>query len=107
MLAEQRTELVQRRDERDEVQRRDAPLQDLAGEVVGVDVRFAWTNPDPQEGDTYIYASVSVADAEPDFEAVAVPEVTVAADPSGTTCVDVILVRENGQSSDPVRGCVP
>ena len=32
VLAEERTELVQRRDERDEVQRRDAPLQDFAGE---------------------------------------------------------------------------
>ena len=34
-------------------------------------------------------------------------EVTVPADPSGTTCVEVLLVRENGQSSDAVRGCAP
>ena len=44
--------------------------------------------------------------AEPSFDSVQQTEVTVPVDPSGTTCIDVVIVRSNGQSSDPpVRGC--
>ncbi len=81
--------------------------RDVAGEVTAGGVRFSWTNPDPQEGDSYIVGTVSITGEDPDLESIAVPEVTVPADPSQTTCIDVILVRGNGQSSEPVRGCVP
>lgn len=81
--------------------------EDLAGAAVAGGVRFAWTNPDPQEGDRYLVGVVTRSDEEPEFEPVAETEVTVPADASGTTCVEVLLVRQNGQSSDPVRGCVP
>ena len=74
--------------------------------AVGTDgIRFSWTNPDPQDGDYYLYAVVTTA-AEPEFHSVPETAVTVPADSSGTTCIDVVTVRANGQSSDPpVRGC--
>lgn len=81
--------------------------EDLAGAVVADGVRFAWTNPDPQEGDRYLVGVVTRSDEEPEFEPITETEVTVPADASGTTCVEVLLVRQNGQSSDPVRGCAP
>ncbi|KRB37141.1 serine/threonine-protein kinase [Microbacterium sp. Root180] len=81
--------------------------EDLAGAAVTGGVRFTWTNPDPQDGDRYLVGVVNRSDEEPEFEPVTEAEVTVPADASGTTCVEVLLVRENGQSSDPVRGCAP
>lgn len=81
--------------------------EDLAGAAVAAGVRFTWTNPDPQEGDKFLVGVVARGGAEPDFESIDALEVTVPADPSGTTCVEVLLVRDNGQSSDPVSGCVP
>ncbi|WP_374314421.1 protein kinase, partial [Microbacterium sp.] len=81
--------------------------EDLAGTAVADGVRFTWTNPDPQEGDRYLVGVVTRPDEEPQFEPMTATEATVPADPSGTTCVEVLIVRENGQSSDPVRGCAP
>lgn len=79
----------------------------LAGTVAADGVRFVWTNPDPQEGDRYLVGVVARPDEEPEFEPITETEVTVPLDASGTTCVEVLLVRANGQSSDPVRGCAP
>ncbi|MHC3000573.1 serine/threonine-protein kinase [Microbacterium sp. HJ5] len=81
--------------------------EQLAGTVTADGVAFTWTNPDPRDGDRYLVGVVTRPDEEPQFEPVEATEATVAADPSGTTCVEVLLVRENGQSSDPVRGCAP
>lgn len=81
--------------------------ENLAGAAVAEGVRFAWTNPDPAAGDHYIVSVVDRTGASGDAESVDAPEFTVPADPSGTTCVEVMLVRENGQASEPVTGCVP
>jgi serine/threonine protein kinase len=81
--------------------------EDLSGAATADGVAFSWTNPDPRDGDRYLVGVVTRPDEEPVFEPVTETEVTVAADPSGTTCVEVLLVRENGQSSDAVRGCAP
>jgi hypothetical protein len=80
---------------------------DVAAVATADGIRFTWTNPDPKDGDYYLYAIVTNT-AEPAFDSVRQAEVTVPADPSGTTCIDVVTVRANGQSSDPpVRGCTP
>jgi serine/threonine protein kinase len=81
--------------------------EDLSGVATADGVAFTWTNPDPREGDRYLVGVVTRPDEEPVFEPVTDAEVTVPADPSGTTCVEVLLVRDNGQSSDAVRGCAP
>ena len=70
-------------------------------------IHFSWTNPDPEDGDYYLYTVVTTA-TEPEFHSAAETGVTVPADASGTTCIDVVTVRANGQSSDPpARGCTP
>ncbi|MGA7147345.1 MAG: serine/threonine protein kinase, partial [Microbacterium sp.] len=81
--------------------------EDLTGTPVTAGVLFSWSNADPQEGDHFLVGVVARGGEEPDFESVTGLETTVPADPSGTTCVEVMLVRENGQSSDPVSGCTP
>ncbi|MCC2032992.1 serine/threonine-protein kinase [Microbacterium allomyrinae] len=84
------------------------PPEDVVGAAVDGGVRFTWTNPDPQDGDFYIVEAVTLADANPDAKSVTVPEIVVPADPSGQTCIDVTLVRENGTGSpQPARGCTP
>lgn len=84
-----------------------APPADLAGSAAADGVEFTWTNPDPHEGDKYLVGVVTRADQDPELEAVTEPTVTVPADASGTTCIEVMVVRTNGQSSDPAKGCVP
>ena len=84
-----------------------APPTDLEGAPAAGGVEFTWTNPDPQEGDRFLVGVVTRADQEPELEAVTEPTVTVPADPSGMTCIEVMVVRTNGQSSDPAKGCVP
>lgn len=79
---------------------------DLAGAVAGADVVFTWTNPDPAEGDSYLWYPVTL-------EGTSTPQrvegetVTIPADPSGRTCIEVQLVRANGGAGDAVRGCTP
>jgi len=68
-------------------------------------VTFTWQNPAPETGDSYLWYSVSLdGQGKPELlneASVSVPEV------AGQTCIEVILRRENGRSSDPVRGCTP
>ncbi|MET0735727.1 MAG: serine/threonine protein kinase, partial [Microbacterium sp.] len=79
-------------------------VEDLEGTVVGSEVVFTWTNPDPQDGDTYLWTLEPAGQPE----SVTEPTVTVPAQPSGTTCIEVVLVRANRTSSlTGVEGCAP
>ncbi|WP_336648265.1 serine/threonine-protein kinase [Microbacterium sp. MMO-10] len=88
------------------------PLGDMTAtpkDVVGTpdgagSVRFTWTNPSPQKGDSYLVTVVTLA-GDGDMTKVDAPEITVPAQPGGTTCIDVVLRRENGSGSSTVRGC--
>ncbi len=88
------------------------PLQALVPQVTNVEatvtgdqVTFTWINPDPQEGDVFRYQLIDPrGEAAPD--SVVEPTVSVTA-LEGDTCVDIYLVRSNGRSSQPVRGCAP
>ena len=81
--------------------------QDITGVVGDGTVVFTWTNPDPQDGDAYQWGIVTRADEEPVYDRTSEPTVTVPADASGTTCIEVMVVREDGQASEPARGCAP
>lgn len=80
-------------------------VTELAGTREGDEVTFTWENPQVEEGDTYIWSPVTLSG---DGEAQAVPDTTVTftADGSGEVCIDVLLRRDDGRASDPVRGCV-
>ncbi|MBN9224038.1 MULTISPECIES: protein kinase [unclassified Microbacterium] len=80
---------------------------DLAGTVDGASVVFTWTNPDPRKGDVYLWRTVVPGTAEALAESTD-PTVTVPADPTGRTCIEVVLRRANGASAtDSVQGCAP
>jgi eukaryotic-like serine/threonine-protein kinase len=86
-----------------------APVpRDLAGAEVGDGVvEFTWTNPDPLPGDEYLYGVVVAGGGEPALERVSETSVSVPLDVSGTTCIQVLTRRANGQSSQPATACTP
>ncbi len=77
---------------------------ELGGTRQGEQIVFTWVNRDPQEGDSFIWNVVSVS-GPGEIQQAPEPVVQVAASP-GTVCIDVMLRREDGRVSEPVRGCV-
>jgi hypothetical protein len=69
-------------------------------------VTFTWQNPSPQPDDTYGYR---ILDPLEESRFLEVPETTttVAADPSGRTCIEVVIVRDGAQSFEERAACVP
>ncbi|MET0296556.1 MAG: serine/threonine-protein kinase [Microbacterium sp.] len=77
---------------------------DLSGSRQGEQIVFTWVNRDPQEGDTFIWNVVDVSgQVDPQQSADAVAQIPGTA---GTVCIDVMLRREDGRVSEPVRECV-
>lgn len=82
-------------------------VADLEGETAGGDAVFTWTNPDPQDGDVFIWQPVAL-DGAGSPQRVEDTTVRVPLDAAGRTCIEVSLVRADGRSSpEPTRGCVP
>lgn len=77
---------------------------ELGGTRQGEQIVFTWVNRDPQDGDSFIWNVVSVS-GPGETQQAPEPVVQVAASP-GTVCIDVMLRREDGRVSEPVRGCV-
>lgn len=81
-------------------------VADVKGTVEGETVTFTWTNPDPRNGDSYLWYVVDLAgNGEPGT--VTEETVTVPVSGSGATCIEVILRRDDARASAPVRGCAP
>jgi hypothetical protein len=82
------------------------PVDDLTGSSKGGVVSFTWKNPDPEEGDSFVWYEVSLDGAgEPRNTAESTVELEGAR--SERTCIEVVLKRDDGRSSpQPVRGCV-
>lgn len=80
-------------------------VEELAGTRAGSSITFTWTNPSPEDGDLYLWSKVDLTGA-------AAPErtenntVTFEGAASGQVCIDVMLRRDDGRASQPVRGCV-
>ena len=67
---------------------------------------FTWSNPDPSEGDRYLWG-VAVLAGEPQLEAVDDATVTVPGVPDGRVCIEVSILRTDGRfSTRPTVGCV-
>lgn len=81
-------------------------LADLTGSVQGADAVFTWTNPDPQEGDAYLWHVVTLSGNGQD-ERVEATTVTLPADAGGTTCIEVTLLRSTGRAGPVTRECTP
>lgn len=79
---------------------------DLAGTVSAGTATFTWTNPEPQDGDLYIWYPYTLS-GDGASDSVETPTVTLPADPSGTTCIAVQIVRADGTGGDEKRVCTP
>ncbi|MDQ0373467.1 serine/threonine-protein kinase [Cellulomonas humilata] len=72
-------------------------------------VLFTWDNPEPQEGDLYVWG-VLQATGEPVLALIDTPSVTVPADQATTpqVCIEVAIVRVDRRvSAEPAQGCTP
>ena len=84
-----------------------ASPKDITGTPDGAgSVRFTWTNPKPEKGDSYLVTAIT-AEGDGDVTKVDVPEIAVPAQPGGKTCIKVALRRENGSASSEAKGCTP
>lgn len=80
------------------------PPEDLNGKIDGAKATFSWTNPDERDGDMFIWTPVTaLGKGEP--ERTREDRVTVPVAGNDRTCIEVVVLRANGKSSDPVRGC--
>jgi serine/threonine protein kinase len=61
-------------------------------------IRFTWTNPQPKPGDIYKWRIKTVKGGG-SYLSTSVPRVNVSANPKEPTCVQVIIVRNDGSAS--------
>ena len=70
-------------------------------------VVFTWDNPEPQEGDRYLWSVLQVT-GEPTPALIDTARVTVPADQATTAqvCIEVAIVRaDRSTSTQPAQGC--
>lgn len=80
--------------------------EDITGVTQGGIVSFTWTNPDPEEGDTYIWYEVTL-DGPGEPHIVEQANATLEGERTGRTCIEVLIKRADGRSTpEGVRGCV-
>lgn len=71
----------------------------------GTQMTFTWENPSPKDGDGYLWYTV---DLNGEGKPALISEPTIAVPVAeGQTCIEVILRRADGRSSEAVRGCAP
>lgn len=75
----------------------------LSAKAESGQVVISWSNPSPSPGDGYLYRVVDPAKPR-DFTLTSDPQVVIPGEP-GRTCVEVVLRRASGRSSDPVAEC--
>lgn len=82
-------------------------VDELSGEATAEGVLFSWANPDPQEGDIYLWRTV-VPGVESSFAETEEESIVVPTAESGQTCIEVVLRRANGTSAaTSATGCAP
>ncbi|RFA17263.1 hypothetical protein B7R21_00555 [Subtercola boreus] len=78
----------------------------IAAQTSAAGIVFSWQNPKPEDGDVFLWGTVSPG-VEPKLARVTDPTVTVPAAASGQVCIEVIIRRTDGRASDPVTKCLP
>lgn len=71
-------------------------VAEARGDLVGSDAVFRWTNPDPQEGDRFLWSRTGTGTVEAPVET---DESSVSIPGGPGTCIEVSLVRESGRTS--------
>ncbi|MGG5174089.1 protein kinase domain-containing protein [Pseudarthrobacter sp. J1763] len=90
-----------------------ATVPDVAGlkgaPAAGGKVLFTWKNPAPKNGDVFKWRTLTATGAG-EYANVKTPSITVKANPGAPTCIQVIIVRTDGQGSpegDDSKKCYP
>ncbi|ALV44631.1 hypothetical protein MB46_02950 [Arthrobacter alpinus] len=65
---------------------------------------WTWKNPDPEDGDKYLWAAVSAVDSG-EFKPTTDTKVFVVNGSNDQSCISVKLVRKNGQTSPETKKC--
>jgi hypothetical protein len=74
-------------------------VEGLTGTLApGGEASFTWTNPQPKPGDKYKWRVYTIGGGG-EYQSVDQPPVQVKANPSGQTCVQVMIVRSDGAFS--------
>lgn len=82
------------------------PPEDLTGVMGEGEAVFTWVNPSPEDGDTFYYR-VPDAFGEGTYSETADATVAVPASGDGRTCLQVLVRRASGKTSEPAGVCVP
>ncbi len=74
-------------------------VEGLTGTAAGDgNASFTWVNPQPKEGDTYKWRVYTIGGGG-EYQSIDQPPVRVTANPSGETCIQVMIVRSDGAFS--------
>ncbi|MET4002705.1 serine/threonine-protein kinase PknK [Arthrobacter sp. UYCu511] len=79
-------------------------VSDLSAKPINGGAEWTWTNPDPQEGDQFMWAAISIVDTG-EFKRITDNRVFVVNGANGVSCISVKLLRSNGQVSDEIKKC--
>ncbi|MFF1253955.1 serine/threonine-protein kinase [Pseudarthrobacter sp. NPDC058329] len=74
-------------------------VEDLTGTIAADgDATFSWVNPQPKEGDTYKWRVFTIGGGG-EYQSIGQAPVRVKPNPSGETCIQVMIVRSDGAFS--------
>ncbi|GAA1664714.1 serine/threonine protein kinase [Citricoccus zhacaiensis] len=79
--------------------------ENVTATVDGTDAVFTWENPDPKEGDTYMWRT-STATGQGRITTADEATATTPVLEEDRTCIEVVVIRSNGKQSDPTVGCL-
>lgn len=71
----------------------------------GGEAVFTWDNPDPKDGDTYMWRTTTATGKGRITTAEEATASTPVVD-GDRTCIEVVVIRSNGKQSDPTVGCL-
>lgn len=77
----------------------------VTGAEEGGEAVFTWENPDPKDGDTYMWRTTTATGKG----RITTADETTASTPvldGDRTCIEVVVIRSNGKQSDPAVGCL-
>ncbi|REE02460.1 serine/threonine protein kinase [Citricoccus nitrophenolicus] len=82
-----------------------AAAENVTATADGAEAVFTWENPDPKDGDTYMWRT-STATGQGRITTADEATATTPVLEEDRTCIEVVVIRSNGKQSDPTVGCV-
>ncbi len=79
--------------------------EDVAAVAEDGEAVFTWENPDPKDGDTYMWRT-STATGKGRITTAEEPTANTPVLEGDRTCIEVVVIRSNGKQSEPTVGCL-